>query len=91
MSAELLVPGRTPTIRQGEDGSFWAVDQFPDVLAVSLELLSEADGRQRGLHVRDDIVDIRLANGRWVYRIAQWQDDGTTAICTIVYREDGVA
>ena len=75
-----------PTLRTREDGTVWLEDRMPDVLSISYQLLEQSNPRV--MEVRGDFVDIRLANGRWVYEIAERDDARAVAVCRIRYRED---
>lgn len=81
-------PGPTPSILSKDDGTLWALDPFPSVLEIA-DALFDPDRRQwYGIERRDDIVDVNLANGRWIYRIVEERPDRGTVIGEIVYRED---
>lgn len=84
----VLEPGPSPRIHRRDDGTVWAETPFPDVVAIARSFLDGPLDR-KVIEWRGSVVDIRLANGRWVYEILEWRDDGRTAICEIRYREEG--
>jgi hypothetical protein len=74
-----------PVIVERDDG-IWANTPFPDALVVTGGLLRHP--RKRGLTWTDDLVDFRLANGRWIYRIERWDHERDEAHCSLVYRDE---
>lgn len=80
--SDLPEPGPAVTFRRDPDGTVWALDPFPEVLAFSRELLElEQDGPH--LRVRGDLVEISAQNASCVYRILGWRDGGATAIAQL--------
>lgn len=77
----------SPRFERREYGVY-ALDPMPDVLQVSDALLDHCRRLDWGLEVRGDIVDFRLANGRFVYRVVDRAPEVEIAICRIVYREE---
>jgi len=82
--------GEAPVIeRAGDEAILAEGSAMPDVLVISSELLGLA-GDSRLRMTRDvDTVEIRLANGRWVYAIVGWRRRQSEAVCEIRYREEG--
>ena len=79
--------GNPPVFQQLLGGVVLHEDSaMPNVMAVSKEILAQHDPQWM---VRDgDTVDIKLANGHWVYDIVGWRDRQAEAVCQIKYRDE---
>lgn len=82
----MLTPGEGPVLRVDDEGAVFAETPFPDVLAITRALLRSP--WKRGMSWTDDLVDFRLKNGRWIYRIVESDTARDLVIGTIVYRDE---
>lgn len=76
-------PGRAPTM-ESIDGKVYVRDPMPEYLEFSLHLIAMP---LPGLEVRGDVIDMRLANGRYVYRIVESREETESVVGHLEYSE----
>lgn len=86
----IAAPPRERRVRPGGSPRFesrgelcYALDPMPEHVAFTLHVLTKPGW----FELRGDMIDIKVSNGRWVYRIVELWPDEEACVGRLVYAE----